>query len=106
MPEGAIENPEDPYQIAEFYTQAFLEDARRLGYKVAYEYPQNVPKATHHVEGTDGMIGMIQTLLERGHAYVADDGVVYYSVESFPGYGQLSGNSLEKNTKQCGWSCF
>ena len=66
VPEGAIENPEDPYQIAEFYTQAFLEDARRLGYKVAYEYPQNVPKATHHVEGTDGMIGMIQTLLERG----------------------------------------
>lgn len=102
VPEGAIENPEDPYQIAEFYTQAFLEDARRLGYKVAYEYPQNVPKATHHVEGADGMIGMIQKLLERGHAYVADDGVVYYSVESFPGYGQLSGNSLEKIQSNAG----
>ena len=102
VPEGAIENPEDPYQIAEFYTQAFLEDARRLGYKVAYEYPHNVPRATHHVEGANGMIGMIQKLLERGHAYVADDGVVYYSVESFPGYGQLSGNSLEKIQSNAG----
>jgi len=41
------------------------------------------------------MIGMIQTLLDKGHAYIADDGVVYYSVESFPDYGKLSGNSLE-----------
>jgi cysteinyl-tRNA synthetase len=102
VPEGAIENPEDPYQIADFYTQAFLEDARRLGYKVAYEYPQNVPKATDHVEGADGMIGMIQKLLERGHAYIADDGVVYYSVESFPEYGKLSGNSLEKIQSNAG----
>ena len=102
VPEGAITDPNDPYQIAEYYTQAFLEDARRLGYKVAYEYPQNVPKATSHVEGADGMIGMIQKLLDRGHAYVASDGVVYYSVESFPDYGQLSGNSLEKIQSNAG----
>jgi len=93
VPAGAIENPNDPYQIAEFYTQAFLEDARRLGYKIAYEYPQSVPRATEHIEG---MQQMIERLLEKGHAYIADDGVVYFSVQSFPEYGRLSGNTLEK----------
>ncbi len=90
--EGAVENPDDPYQIAEYYTQAFLADARKLGYKVAFEYPQKMPKATEHIAG---MQAMIQKLIERGHAYVADDGVVYFSVESFPAYGRLSGNTLE-----------
>lgn len=102
LPEGEIGDPNDPYEIARYYTKAFLEDARRLAYKVAYEYPQNVPSATNHVEGTDGMIGMIEKLIDRGHAYIADDGVVYYSVESFPDYGQLSGNSLEKIKSSAG----
>ena len=35
------------------------------------------------------------TLIQREHAYVGPDGVVYFSVESFPRYGQLSGNTLE-----------
>ena len=102
LPEGAIGDPNDPYEIAKYYTIAFLEDAQRLGYKVAYEYPQSVPKATDHVEGPDGMIGMIQSLVDKGHAYIAEDGVVYYSVESFPEYGQLSGNSLEKIKSNAG----
>ena len=102
VPEGAIEDPGDPFQIAQYYTDAFLEDARRLGYKVAYEFPHCVPRATDHVAGVDGMITMIQTLLDRGHAYIAKDGVVYYSVESFPHYGQLSGNSLEKIKSSAG----
>jgi cysteinyl-tRNA synthetase len=45
------------------------------------------------------MIAMIQKLIERGHAYAvgpAGSQVVYYSVESFPAYGKLSGNTLEK----------
>ena len=93
VPEGAVEDPNDPYQIADYYTNAFLEDARKLGYKIAFEYPDNVPKATDHIEG---MQSMIQRLIEREHAYVAEDGVVYFSVESFPKYGELSGNTLEK----------
>jgi cysteinyl-tRNA synthetase len=91
--EGAIENPNDPYQIAEYYTQTFLEDARRLSYKVAYEYPQSMPRATQHI---DGMLEMIERLLEKGHAYIGSDKVVYFSVQSFPEYGKLSGNTLEK----------
>jgi len=89
---GMVENPDDPYQVAAFYTQAFLEDARKLALKVAFEYPQNVLHATQHIEQ---MQRLIQRLLETNHAYVADDGVVYYSVESFPEYGRLSGNSLD-----------
>ena len=44
---------------------------------------------------TRGLQSIISTLLEKDHAYVADDGVVYFSVESFPDYGNLSGNTLE-----------
>lgn len=93
VPEGAIADPNDPYQIAAYYTDAFLEDARKLAYKVADGYPQSMPKATDHIAG---MIAMIERLLEKGHAYVSEDGVVYFSVESFPEYGSLSGNTLEK----------
>ena len=93
VPDGAIEDPNDPFQIANYFTDAFLEDGRKLGYKIAYEYPQCVPKATDNI---DGMIQMIERLLDRGHAYVSGDGVVYYSVQSFPDYGKLSGNSLDR----------
>jgi len=88
---AAIENPDDPYQIAHYYADAFLQDARALDMKVADEYPQRMPFASQHV---DGMKVLIQTLLDREHAYVGGDGVVYFSVESFSEYGRLSGNSL------------
>lgn len=93
VPDGAIEDPNDPYQIANYFTDAFLDDGKKLGYKVAFEYPENVPRATDNI---DGMIRMIERLLDRGHAYVSADGVVYFSVQSFPEYGQLSGNSLDR----------
>ncbi len=91
---AALADPSDPYQVAAFYTEAFLEDAKALGLKVASEYPRNMPKATEHV--ADHMIPMIARLIERGHAYVAADGAVYYAVESFPGYGRLSGNAVDQ----------
>ena len=94
VPEGAIQDPNNPFQIAEFFTQAFVEDSRRLGYKIAFEDPRTcLPKATENI---DGMLAMIRTLVDKGHAYIADDWVVYFSVESFPDYGKLSGNTLEQ----------
>ena len=90
--DGAVADPDDPYQVAEYFSQAFLEDGRTLGLKVAREYPQRVPKATQFISE---MQQTISTLIEKGHAYVGSDGVVYYSVESFPRYGQLSGNTLD-----------
>ncbi len=90
--EGAVANPDNPYEVADYFSRAFLEDGRSLGLKVVSEYPKRVPKATQFI---DEMQQMISKLIQRGHAYVGSDGVVYYSVESFPRYGQLSGNTLE-----------
>lgn len=90
--EGTVDNPDDPYQVARYFTDAFLEDGRKLGLKVAFEYPQRVFHATEHI---GDMQQLIERLLQQGHAYIADDGVVYYSVESFPDYGRLSGNTLD-----------
>jgi cysteinyl-tRNA synthetase len=50
------------------------------------------PKATDNI---GEIIAAIQGLIEKGHAYVLDNGDVYYSVTSFPNYGALSGRSLE-----------
>ena len=92
VPEGAVENPEDPYQIADYYTKAFLKDAQLLGVKVAFE-PENILKATDNI---DTMQEMISQLIDKGHAYVGPDGVVYFSVDSFDDYGKLSGNTLDQ----------
>lgn len=89
-------DPSDPYAIAEYYTQAFIEDARLLGLKVAHdakEDPMVMPRATQYVPA---MVEMIQKLLDKGNAYIARDGVVYFDVQSFPEYGKLSGNTPDR----------
>jgi cysteinyl-tRNA synthetase len=78
-----------PLEIAEKYTRAFLEDAAAIGILPADVYP----RATEHIEE---MIELTERLIARGHAYVVEDGSVYYDVRSFPGYGKLSGNTLDK----------
>ncbi len=93
VPEGAIENPDDPYQVAQYFTNAFLDDSRKLSLKIAFEYPEHMPHATQCIPEMQQMIG---ELIEKGNAYVGADGAVYFSVESFPGYGHLSGNSLDQ----------
>ncbi len=75
-------------EIAEKYTQAFLEDADLVGIERADLYPH----ATEHIAE---MIAIVQTLLDKGHAYEVD-GTVYYDVTTFPGYGKLSGNTLDQ----------
>ena len=93
LPAGVSLDPSDPYAIANFYADAFLEDARTLGLKIAFEVqkkPELMPRPTRFIEP---MVKMTQTLIDRNHAYVAKDGVVYFDVQSFPEYGQLSGNT-------------
>ncbi len=88
-----VDDPNDPYQVAAYFTQAFLADAKLLGMKLGEREEQHhLPRATDNVPG---MIRMIERLIEAGHAYVTDDGAVYYDVTSFPEYGKLSGNTLE-----------
>jgi cysteinyl-tRNA synthetase len=75
-------------EIAEKYTAAFLEDSDLVGIERADRYP----RATDHIPE---MIAIIRTLIDRGHAYEVD-GTVYYDVTTFPGYGKLSGNTLDQ----------
>jgi cysteinyl-tRNA synthetase len=77
-----------PQEIADKYTQAFLDDTEAIGIERAHVYP----KATEHVPE---MIALTERLIENGHAYEVD-GTVYYDVRSFPHYGKLSGNTLDK----------
>ena len=95
LPAGSEIDPANPYAVAEFYAQRFLEDGRHLGLKVAIEeqkHPELMPRPTRCVPQ---MIALVEQLVARGHAYVAKDGVVYFSVQSFPAYGKLSGNTLD-----------
>ncbi|MEI8362549.1 MAG: cysteine--tRNA ligase [Betaproteobacteria bacterium] len=84
----ANENGETITQLTQRFIDAMDEDSAKLG----VIRPTIEPKATEFV---DGMIKMIATLIEKGFAYVADNGDVFYSVNNFEGYGKLSGKSLE-----------
>jgi cysteinyl-tRNA synthetase len=77
-----------PEEIAEYYTDAFLADVGAINIQAAEEYP----RATAYVPQ---MLEIIAKLIERGHAYEAGGGV-YFDVQSFPAYGRLSGNTLDK----------
>ena len=102
LPAGSDIDPSDPAAIADFYAGRFLEDACRLGLKVAIEAEsirasggdpgRLMPRPTRCIPQ---MVEMISRLIERGHAYVAADGAVYFDVRSFPAYGRLSGNTLD-----------
>jgi len=84
----AIENKEPIDALTERFIKAMDEDAAALG----VIKPDHEPRATQHV---GGMLAMIAKLIERGVAYAIPGGDVYYSVRDFPGYGKLSGKSLE-----------
>jgi cysteinyl-tRNA synthetase len=84
----AQQNGESIQALTERFIQAMNEDSDALGIL----RPNLEPKATAHI---DGMIQMIGTLIEKGHAYHASNGDVFYAVNSFEGYGKLSGKSLE-----------
>ncbi|MFM5464352.1 cysteine--tRNA ligase [Aeromonas simiae] len=60
---------------------------------LAMQRPDIEPRATAHI---GEIIAMVQLLLDRGHAYVADNGDVMFIVDSFPAYGRLSGQDLEQ----------
>ncbi|MBA3695999.1 MAG: cysteine--tRNA ligase [Methylotenera sp.] len=84
----ANDNNEPISKLTQRFIDAMDEDSAKLG----VIRPDIEPKATEFVEA---MIEMISVLIEKGFAYTADNGDVYYSVNHFPGYGKLSGKSLE-----------
>jgi cysteinyl-tRNA synthetase len=70
-------------QLTEEHTAGFLEEARRL----RIGEPDVLPRATAHIQQ---MVDMISTLLDRGHAYRADDGSIFFRIGSWPAYGRLA----------------
>ena len=85
----ANENDEDFHQLTERFIQAMHDDATALGVLP----PDEEPRATSSM---DDIINMVKILIDKGFAYAADNGDVYYSVSKFDGYGQLSGKKIDE----------
>ena len=84
----ANENGESITELTERFIAAMHEDAGALGVLP----PTAEPRATSSIAD---IIRMVETLIDKGHAYAADNGDVYYDVSSFASYGKLSGKQLE-----------
>jgi cysteinyl-tRNA synthetase len=87
LEEAARKEKKDPLEIAQFYIDSFNTASGMLNMKPADSYP----RATEHI---NEMIEMVQSLIDKGHAYVVGHNV-YYDVMTFADYGKLSGNSLD-----------
>ena len=85
----ANEIGEDFSDLTQRFINAMHEDADALG----VQPPDREPKATDHIEA---IISMIDGLLEKGIAYQAENGDVYFSVTEFANYGQLSGKKIDE----------
>jgi cysteinyl-tRNA synthetase len=83
----AQENNETIAQLTQRFIDAMDEDSAKLG----VVRPTLEPRATEFV---DGMITMISRLIDKGFAYAASNGDVFYAVNNFADYGKLSGKSL------------
>ena len=83
----AQENNETIAQLTQRFIDAMDEDSAKLG----VVRPTLEPRATDFV---DGMITMISRLIDKGFAYAASNGDVFYAVNNFADYGKLSGKSL------------
>lgn len=84
----AIEEGVDASAISERYIAECKKDMEAMNIRPATTHP----KATEEI---CGMLDMIGTLIEKGHAYVAPDGTVYFRTRSFKDYGKLSHKNLD-----------
>ncbi len=84
----ANENGEDFNQLTGRFIDEMHHDSQALGVLP----PNQEPRATLYMEQ---IISMVNTLVEKGFAYAADNGDVYYAVNKFKNYGQLSGKHIE-----------
>jgi cysteinyl-tRNA synthetase len=78
----------DPFTVARKYEAAFHTDLARLNIEKADAYP----RASESIEL---MLAMIEELIAKKFAYLGEDGTVYFSAQSFPSYGAISGNRLD-----------
>jgi len=88
LEEEARKQKKGPLEIAKIYIDSFMKSNDLLNIKPANHYPA----ATEHIPE---MIAMVETLIEKGYAYVVGNNV-YYDVTKFADYGKLSGNTLDE----------
>ena len=74
-------------------TERFITEMHKDSELLGVEMPDAEPRATAHI---DDIIALVVTLIEKGFAYPAENGDVYYSVRKFEGYGKLSGKVLDE----------
>lgn len=84
----AKDNNEAWDAVTTFFIDAQQADEKALG----LTSPDQEPKATEFIEP---IINLIQTIIDRQHAYVSDDGSVYFDIRSFKGYGKLSHRDID-----------
>jgi cysteinyl-tRNA synthetase len=84
----ALENKETIAELTNRFISLMDQDAAALG----VEKPDHEPRATEYVPQMLNLIGQLE---KNGLAYKAADGDVNFSVRKFPGYGKLSGKSLD-----------
>ncbi len=84
----AIEEGSTPMEVAEKYIGECKKDMESLNVRPATVHP----RATEEISG---MVEMIRTLIDKGLAYEAEDGTVYFSALKFSGYGKLSHKNLD-----------
>ncbi len=75
-------------ELGDRFIREYFIDAAALGVRKATVHP----RAAEHIRE---IIDLISKLIENGHAYATPAGDVYYRVSAFPGYGKLSGQSVE-----------
>ncbi|MFA5915371.1 MAG: cysteine--tRNA ligase [Burkholderiales bacterium] len=85
----AVENGESISELTARFISYMDEDAAALG----VQKPDHEPRATQHI---GGMLDLIEALQAKGLAYRAESGDINYAVRKFPGYGKLSGKSLDE----------
>lgn len=85
----AGENGEAVDQLTERMIAAMHEDEDRL----SVLRPDQEPRATGHI---DDIVEMVSTLIEKGYAYAASNGDVYYRVEKFATYGRLTNKNVDE----------
>jgi len=86
--ERALQKKESIDDLTRRTISSMHEDFLKLG----LEIPDIEPRATEHIEG---MIKMIEELIEKGHAYHSNGGDVFFEVRTFPEYGKLSNKNID-----------
>lgn len=75
-------------ELGDRFIKEYYHDADALGVERATVNP----RATEHIKE---IIDLVESLIEKGHAYPTDNGDVYFAVRSYPQYGKLSGQNID-----------